>query len=828
MAVIYCKYGTGSTTYSLTALTGAIASNPSGTITRITYNSHGLVNGQVVILTLFSTWLNRAWTVTNVATNTFDLLEAVWQTTADNNGTVNPLNGYSWATAIKEPQGIFGNIQNNAKPEIEIRVEKTGDPTSIGNATWVNGQSYITLATAQTATIDNCETAWTAANTATVTRTTTTPIKQGSFNMTIQVPATPATSTKYAYYPLPATLDLSAYQQISYWLKPSATNAIDADTEYKICLCSDTTGDTIVDEFFLKRNSNSSNYGFPFVITKNGGGNLGASIKSIALYTNTTTPTGSTSILLDNIIATKTNGLNLTSIISKCSSATYDHTKDPWFPIDYIDGTTVELSTGFLSTWNQSPSNLYKYITSGTATETVTTYIRPLINYEQTGFNYSVLATPYNADNYFIVNGGWNSSTDTLDGMTFIQNYQTGIYGVPNSTGSTSAYNRNTLLKNLGLVRFAGLSYENGNWQSNKDFENLYVIHTFDRTYSANTFQTRMENVSFAGNTSNAGFELNQTNSTFNNIKWYGFSRCSILLEKGTFKNFYGITASYSSSPVSGLALSDNVLSDNITFQSPPSLTAQTGNIGVSILTLSSSTLPVINGLIIKNTHNAVFTSGNAIINKANFQGNVYSCKYSSDGQVGVVVFNNLTSTDTNFTGVNSATYSAYAQKAVIINNAPGGDKNSVSQYYKMYGQPAVGSTAWGATVFAQTSVRHTASGIAWQINPLTNYITETYPFQFKIASIAVNSSSTVTVKAWLKLSHASDIGAKLFIPGGQISGPTSDTSATKSADTNWEELTVTFTPSIQGVVDIYVEAYWKANLADESVYVDDITVTQA
>jgi hypothetical protein len=113
-------------------------------------------------------------------------------------------------------------------------------------------------------------------------------------------------------------------------------------------------------------------------------------------------------------------------------------------------------------------------------------------------------------------------------------------------------------------------------------------------------------------------------------------------------------------------------------------------------------------------------------------------------------------------------------------------------------------------------------------MSPTNSARNSSYPLELSLAKIAVAASSEVTVKVWCKLSHASDIGAKLLIKGGQITGVASDVTDTKTADTDWEELSISFTPTEAGVVEITGQAYWLANTADESAYFDDITVTQA
>lgn len=110
-------------------------------------------------------------------------------------------NGTSWALAWKT--FTTGATAARIAPGDEIRIAKTADPTSIGNATWTSKSATVTLATAQTANI-YLDGAWTAANSGTATTTTTR--KEGTNASSITTSATTATATKYAYYAT-ATLD---------------------------------------------------------------------------------------------------------------------------------------------------------------------------------------------------------------------------------------------------------------------------------------------------------------------------------------------------------------------------------------------------------------------------------------------------------------------------------------------------------------------------------------------------------------------------------------------------------------------------------------------
>lgn len=134
-----------------------------------------------------------------------------------------------------------------------------------------------------------------------------------------------------------------------------------------------------------------------------------------------------------------------------------------------------------------------------------------------------------------------------------------------------------------------------------------------------------------------------------------------------------------------------------------------------------------------------------------------------------------------------------------------------------------------GAYIATLSSTRPGGSGLMWKLAPVVHFTnTSGYRLPLKIAHIAVAASKLVTIKCWMQKGHATNVGGRLSLlasPENQLLGITTDTYTTKANDTNWEELTVTFTPTVAGVVEVTAEAYYVAGLS--YIYVDDITITQ-
>ena len=298
-------------------------------------------------------------------------------------------------------------------PGDTIRMMKSPDPVSLGvNGTFTNKSATITLASAKTANISLCTAGWTAS--ANVTSSTSTTRKEGSVSTTI-VPAT-AFTTGMMGYEATGTLDLSAYNKVSFWIQTSSSVA--ANT-LRLDLCSDTAGATPVHSFTITNALTAANIWSPQ--TFDNGSSLSSSIKSVAL-TALTDP-GTPTILIDNIFAC--NDLHLQSLIGTSSSAT-DRT---WYPVRSVNGTTVTIDTTQPSGANSNTS-----VGFSEATTTTTAYTRAPIRVTSTQtFNEAGTATAR-----ITYSGGWDRTNMTS------QNGMTVLFGDQNNV-TTSLLNMATL-----------------------------------------------------------------------------------------------------------------------------------------------------------------------------------------------------------------------------------------------------------------------------------------------------------------------------------------------------------------------------------------------
>ena len=478
--IFYINLASGSDA-ARTALTSCIASNPSGTITRINKTAHGLVTGAIVDLTLFTTWLNAAFKITVVDANNFDLDNTVWQATADADGTVTPRGGSSWSDAWLT--FTSGATAARLAAGDTLRIAKTADEVSLGqNATWTDGSQTVTLATAVTKKIEDAIVAWTPV--ANVTSGTSNIRKLGATSTTI-TPSAAFTTGKLAYRAIAGggTQDFSGYQYINLWYQ---TTLVTASGTYKLCLCSDATGDTIVNEVLLPAQLANTSY---TPVSINYSAALGSSIQSVAIYC--VIDAGADAIRINNIFAS--NGdISLKTLIGKTGDVNYN--------IQSIDGVTIKIDS------NNTTATGRGY--SGT-TATQTLYYQVPFEVTATGIANTLNRTGNKAAGLNICTGGWNTSTNLRDGMTV---FASSIVGIGSYFSSTAGWR----FENFKFARFLNImSAANNTEYNNIVFSGGSVIIGANAVIDVKFLNCLIYNCS--GSTSMTNAEIYYINTNFYN-----------------------------------------------------------------------------------------------------------------------------------------------------------------------------------------------------------------------------------------------------------------------------------------------------------------------
>lgn len=771
-----------------TALTGCVASNPSGTITRINKTAHGLTTGAVVDLTLFSTWLNAAWKITVVDADNFDLDGAVWQTTADNNGTVTPRGGSSLADAWNTM--TYGTSSSRVQAGDSIRVKKSPDPTLVGNATWTQNSLTVTLPNTVTATVANCDSAWTAATN--VTATTTTTRKEGTNAANLAI-ATAFTTGKAAYFAT-GTLDLSAYQQISFWFYQNIAST--SNNSWSLELCTDTTGDTSVHSIPIPAFGSAFTAGYFAAITVDLGTNMNSAIQSIALYQNI--DMAAATIRLDHIIACKASSaadsLTLSSLIGKVDNISWaastaystndkrcpttanrkgyqyqattggtSGSTEPTWPTDVggtvTDGSVTWTNIGIMDTWfcvktiSGTTLTLDGQVDSGPttglgyhgSTETVATYKCEPYTTPQSGVGPTASGT---SSSPITLSGGWDTSS---------MSSQTGHTWFSGAAGMSDGINTNG---SVSWWQFSDFSMARYNWglDPNSDIalRNCHLVHTT----SGGVFSRSVKNVRFTG------VAISQSGGN-------GWSE--------------------------SIGIRTEMIGEGL-------LIASNSNHGLVGDNASSTIFDIRNANIIRN-------AGRAVSLTTTSPSKFYGVTFAGSGSTPPFV-----AADTVFTGC----VFSDGLPQVNVNNSRG------YLYLHKYNNTANDHRIiMTSTVRIQsaTDQRHTASGISWKFMPDSVDFGVMRPLELAVAKIACVSGTPRTVKIWTRR-DSTNIHGRLIVKGAQLPGvPEKYVDSDPTVNTWVESSGLTFTPTENGVVEITFQV-WDGVGTTNNYWIDDITVT--
>lgn len=603
--------------------------------------------------------------------------------------------------------------------------------------------------------------AWTASANVTATLDTT-DFKCSDVSDSIAIAAAFTTGLA-AYFPTGA-LDLSSKQQVSFWIKQTAgTVAVAGDVSLR--LCSDAAGVTTVDTINIP-GLVALNRWVP--ITVNTGAALGAAIQSIALYVDT--DRGAQTFLISNVLACKAassaDSLTLTSLIGKNIST------DSFYGIQSINGTRVVIDRD--TTAIPTTSNWRGW--SGTS-ETVATWKRETIKTDMGAASGTVINEVMDSGtdgNVISYEGGWNRtdmSTQTLETWFDGQNgFGTGLQISGKSFCS---------LNNIALCRYSlGINISSS---------------------SHITFV----NVPASNNNSSAGFQAGTSGS----------------LSFGTMGSFsnnnsIGLFLASSSCKLESISVASNNTLDGILLSTSS---------GCNMGTVSASLNNNRNGLMYQSG-----SFGNVVkeITKSDGNGN-YGINFTLSDENSILSgssSNNSLAGIFNDTGRNYFRNFTVSESNEVTGNTAFLDSRIYSEKHDGIADNHQIFTD-GGLIRSETTVRHTASGISWAFLPTSTNRSETYPLDLSIAKIACSANALVTVKAWMRRTNAA-LTMRLVCKGGQLSGIPNDVVASMSAAADtWEEVTITFTPTEAGVVEITAEAFGGTT---HTGYVDDLTITQA
>jgi hypothetical protein len=663
------------------------------------------------------------------------------------------------------------------------------------------------------------------------------------------------TTGKIAYYTLPATLNLSAYQQLSLFTQQLSGATLGGLT---ISLCSDTTGDTAVDTFTIPSIGSTSIW-CPFTINK--GSALGSSIRSISI--SRAANNGAQQFYFSSIVACKSptsvDALSNTSLVTKNNGTEGAYAVGGF---GGSDGTIVFLDS------NPTGTNL---TTTGGAyygtTETAGLWrYEPLNPYTLNSLALPSSSTDTNANCVFPSNngilnnpitfsGGWDSTNmSTRTGQTWFSNQNGNGYGLSNNNSTNFIttdkvnYTRantgwfgnssllNNIIQNCNYTATSGTGINSSSGNSQLELQNCIVTNTATNGVTISFTSTNINNpvvinnctvsgstgVNLQINTGSSGSPYyNITNSSFNTSSVTGIntSQFGYATITSNSVNYFNTT---------GLITNQNIIGtiNNLTFVPEPAGGSQiiSSFAATTYLTLPQNIYTTFNNLTV-NAPTTTYSQGTT--NLTYLLNGGYNFKYLNSSftptnvtytsgnllyDIGGAYFYNCTGVPTTITpsGVLVAPY--------ILNTAfYSQDEGNTVGNNKIYFQ--------GGLATSQTAVRNTPSGYAWSLAPTsTTTVTSAFPLKLKIASVAANGGSAVTISAYMRRTNTG-LTMQLVCPANQPYGPTSDTVASISAAADtWQQVSISFTPTQNGVYDIYAYAFGGTTFTG---YVDDVEVTQ-
>ena len=802
----------GISPFGTQAITGATNAAP---IVVSTSLAHGYSTGDVIQIsgTNGNTATNGIWKVTVTSSTQFSLDDSSGNGTYSSGGVISPIfcRTIKTASALVQPIASFAPLRT----------------ASLGTrVAWVGS--------------------------ANVTTQLNSTVNKGSVNDQINI-AAGFTTGKIAYYTLPATLDLSSYQQLSLFIFQTGVTL----GGLTISLCSDTTGDTAVDTFTIPSTGAASVW-TPFTINK--GSALGSSIRSISI--SRAANNGTQVFVFNSIVAckapTSVDALSNTSLVTKNNGTEGAYAVGGF---GGSDGTIVFL--------DNSPGGSNLTVTGGAyygTTETVGLWrYEPLNPYTlnsaalpaSSGSTTSYMVFPSNSgilNNPITYSGGWDSTNmSTRTGQTWFSNQNGNGNGLQNSnvnsyltidrvnyTRCTTGFRGDTSFigtiqnSNYTATGSAGINFDN---LSIPNLQSCIITNTsfsagVTLSYASTDINNPVviNNCTFSGNVGNnltintlsAGAPYyNITNSSFNTASNIGISTsrmgyATITSNSINYFNGEGLVTpnnilgtinnlTFVPEPAGGTQIINNTMNiqysvlpqniyttfNNVTVNAPTTTYSQ-GVTNFSYLFAGCSNFKFLNGSF--STTNISYGSGNLMYD----QGGSYFYNCTGVPSTLAVVGNNV---------------QPYIVNAAIYSQDEGNTVGNNKIYFT------------GGLATSQTAVRNTPSGYAWSLAPTsTSTVTSAFPLKLKIASVAANGGSAVTISAYMRRTNTG-LTMQLVCPAGQPYGPSTDTTAsiTAVADT-WEQVSISFTPTQNAVFDIYVYVYGGTTFTG---YVDDVGVSQ-
>jgi hypothetical protein len=705
--------------------TKSITSSTNATPIVMGVPAHGLVTGDTVINSghATNTNANGVWTVGTYTADTYQIL--------------NPDGSNSVGNGV----GSGGTMRKFTNGAVTLTTEVTKNIALCGNL----------------------KTNWTASANVTCANYTS-DHKEGYSCQQIQV-GDSFTTGKAAYYAT-GTIDLSGYQQVSFWVKQTS-GTIGAAGACYIGLCTDTAGAAVVHQAPIPALGGTNRW---MPVTVDLGGALNSSIKSVALWV--VTDNGAQTFLIDNIIACKASSsadsLTLTSLIGKNTGT------EGWYGIQSINGTRVVLEQQTNTIPGSSPGRGY-----WGATESVTTYKRETIKTTPAASSSTAVNQIMDygtAGNLITYSGGWNrTNMSTQTGQTWLDGQNGNGYGIKDNSSNCSY---------IYLDKLFGVRY------------NYFLEMEASTTNYITIGSIGVANISQYGIALGSGQSVGLSIDTITQAH-----NCGIV---GAYMYGVGSTATN--------AYANNCSSNGLYLQ------GISGSITNAYSTCNSGSSGIALAGVASKAGN-VYAYGNQSygVNFSVYNTKVVKGSTGLNGSGGIypgALVSYLTDVVVN-DSVEVSIPPSYGDYVVYSQRHDDTDDNHW-QFHE------------GGTVNYQTTVKDGDSLGAWKISITDAKRGPYYPLKFRLDGPNFDAGTAVTCTIRLRRSNT-NLHMAFILPGGTVHGVTSDvlTEMTAAPDT-WETVTITFTPDRRGGCDLFVYAWTTDGGTTYTGYVANLTAVQA
>ena len=406
-----------------------------------------------------------------------------------------------------------------------------------------------------------------------------------------------------------------------------------------------------------------------------------------------------------------------------------------------------------------------------------------------------VVSSSGNPTTPLYISGGWDLSTQTQTGQTWFRQMH-GTFNTRNGYGLYFLSKNYVNLDKLNFLRYySGIYYYYGsnntttNATCNSNTYGIYYNASSNNTITSATCNSNSVGIYYYTSASNNNTIISATCNSNSVGIYYTSSSKNTITSATCNSNNYGI--SYDSASNNNTIISATCNSN--------------GTNGINYNSNSSNNTITSATCNSNSQYGIGYSGGNNTIYSLSTTGNTSGGIYTDNA-------NNIchTASIAESTKVNIGT-TYYADTRQYINNL-GGYSYVYSNYATANSQNA---TAGG-------------TGKEWKFAITNAARSSVYPFYIPIARAAVAGSGQVTVTVYFKKS-GTGIAGGLRVRAGQVawSDGTSDITVTCPNDTNRNQVTLQFTPTEAGVVEIEAGA-WYVSSTSQTVIIDDIEITQA